>query len=63
MIKLIIAGLCLLCLLNISAYAEPVKKPRRRSSRGAVRKINDEGPCMDSRQSHGLEYIPLKYKQ
>ena len=63
MIKLIIAGLCLLCLLNISAYAEPVKKPRRRRSRATATNINYEGPCVDPRQTHGLEFIPLKYKQ
>ena len=62
MIKLIIAGLCFLCLLNISAYAVPVNKPWRRRVR-VVKGNNGKANCVDTCQSHGAKCITLKFKQ
>ena len=54
MIKLILTGLCILCLLNITAYLDPINKPRRRhkGSQG-LKDVNDEGVCSHSRLNHG----------
>lgn len=64
MIKLILTGLGILCLLNISAYSIPVNKPiQRRRSTHDVDGNNDETACGPSRRNHGWGIIPMKSKQ
>jgi len=64
MIKLILTGLAILCLLNISAYSIPVNKSLQRRRRTSdVDGNNDETACVPTHRNHGWDVIPLKFKQ